>query len=62
MTVVEVKNEIGKALDDLPEDVLPEILRYLNLVRQQPIDKTRLDISVKQILEEDYEVFERLAQ
>jgi hypothetical protein len=66
MTVIkvraEIQAEIQKVLNEVPENVLPEILEYLKQVRHQSPDQIRLNNNLKKILAEDKELFERLAQ
>lgn len=62
MTVMEVKTEIQKVLNEVPEDVLPEILAYLKQITDQTPDQIKLGNNLKKILNEDKELFERLAQ
>ena len=62
MTAIEVKTKIQQVLEEVPEDVLPEILKYLNEVKHQSADQVRRDNNFKKILAEDNKLFERLTQ
>ncbi len=62
MTAIEVKTKIQQVLEEVPEDVLPEILKYLNEVKHQSADEVKRDNNFKKILSEDNKLFERLAQ
>ncbi|WP_428330678.1 hypothetical protein [Mucilaginibacter sp.] len=62
MTAIEVKTAIQKVLDEVPENILPEILNYLKQVQHQSSDQIKLNNNLKKILAEDKELFERLAQ
>jgi len=62
MTTMEVKTEIQNTLDEIPEDVLPDVLDYLNMVRNQSHDQAKLNNNIKKILYEDKELFKRLAE
>ncbi len=62
MTVVEVKTKIHRVVDELPESILQGVLDYLNLVQHQSVENINLNNNLKKILEEDKELFERLAQ
>ena len=62
MTAIEVKTEIQRVLNEVPENVLPEILQYLKQIQHQYSEQIRLNNNLKRILEEDKVLFERLAQ
>lgn len=62
MTSIQLKTEIQKVLEDVPESVLAEILEYLKQIKLQSPDKIKLQNNLKKILSEDKELFERLAQ
>lgn len=61
MTVIELKSEIRKKIDELPEELLPYVLEYFRLVQRQSVDQVKLGKNIKKILVEDKELFERLA-
>lgn len=62
MTKSEIKIEIQKALDNIPENVLQDILHLLKGLQNQPKDKLEITHSLRQILAEDKELLEKLAQ
>ena len=62
MTKTEIKNEIQKVLDNVPENVLQDVLDLLKGLQNQPTDKLELTHSLRQILTEDKELLEKLAQ
>jgi hypothetical protein len=62
MTKTEIKNEIQKVLDNVPENVLQDILDLLKGLQDQPGDKLELTHSLRQILAEDKELLEKLAK
>ena len=62
MTTKEIKSEIQKTLDNIPENVLQDILDYLKLIQGKSADKTELSKNVRDILTEDKELLERLAK
>jgi hypothetical protein len=62
MTTIQLKTKIQNTLDEIPEDVLPDILDYLNMVRNQSHDQAKLNNNIKKILYEDKELFMRLAK
>lgn len=62
MTTQEVKQEIQKSLDQVPESVLREILNLLKQTESQSTEKADLFMNLRNILTEDKELLERLAQ
>jgi hypothetical protein len=62
MTAIQLKTEIQKTLDEVPEDVLPEILDYLKELQKQSAQNIQLAKFMKQTLTEDKELLEKLAQ
>ncbi len=61
MTIKELKSEIQKSLDNVPESILTDILALLKQVEGQP-DKFKLTQNLRHILEEDKNLLERLAK
>ena len=61
MTIKELKSEIQKSLDNVPESVLTDILALLKQVEGQP-DKVKLTRNLWDILAEDKNLLERLAK
>ena len=62
MTTKEIKSEIQKTLDNIPENVLQDILDYLKLIQGKSADKIKLSKNLRDILTEDKELLERLAK
>lgn len=62
MTRIELKNEIQKVLENVPENILQDILDLLKGIQNQPNDKLEITHSLRQILDEDKELLEKLAQ
>ncbi|MDF2432592.1 MAG: hypothetical protein JWP44_2223 [Mucilaginibacter sp.] len=62
MTTIQLKTEIHKILDEVPEDALPDVLGFLKELQQHPAENIRLASHLKQILSEDKELLEKLAQ
>ncbi|GAA4340350.1 hypothetical protein GCM10023149_51680 [Mucilaginibacter gynuensis] len=60
MTSVEIKTEIQKLIDEVPETLLPDILNYLHQVKDQHPILT--DDIVTKIISEDRELLKKLAQ
>ena len=61
MTTKEIKSEIQRTLDNIPETVLQDILDYLKLIQGKSADKVKLSKNLRDILTEDKELLERLA-
>jgi hypothetical protein len=62
MTAIEIKKEINKALDQVPEKLLIDIL---NLIKEVQLDKSppsTLTSNFKKILSEDSDLLHKLAQ
>ncbi len=62
MTTKEIKSEIQKSLDRVPESVLHDILDFLKQAENQTSDRISLMKNLKDILTEDKELLERLAK
>lgn len=62
MTTIQLKRQIKKALDEVPDDVLPDVLNFLNELKLKPAKINLLEIFLKQTLIEDKGLLERLAQ
>ena len=62
MTTKEIKSEIQKTLDGIPENVLQDILDYLKELRGKSAEKVTLSKNLRDILVEDKEILERLAK
>lgn len=62
MTTKDIKSEIQKSLDKVPESVLQDVLNFLKQVERQSAEKVNLTMNLKDILTEDKELLERLAK
>ena len=62
MAAKDIKYEIQRALDNIPENVLPDILDYLKSIQGKSADKIRLSKNLRDILTEDKELLEKLAK
>lgn len=62
MTVKELKSEIQKSLDNVPESVLEDILALLRVAAGKPEDQVKLTRNLRTILTEDKNLLERLAK
>jgi hypothetical protein len=62
MTKTQLFSEIQKVLDNVPEAILQDVLDFLKALQDQPADKVKLANNLRQILSEDRELLEKLAQ
>ncbi len=62
MTTRQIKSRINKVLDNIPENVLEEILSYLEEIQGMSADKIVMSQRLRKILSEDKELLEKLAQ
>ena len=62
MTSKEIKSEIQKVLDKVPDALLGDILDYLKIIREKSVHSVRMSNDVRQIISEDKELLEKLAQ
>lgn len=62
MTKAEVKSQIEQILESLPEDHLEEVLSYLKILKKLSVGKVKRSSALIQIMREDREVLQRLAQ
>ncbi|HEX5169980.1 MAG TPA: hypothetical protein VFW11_12470 [Cyclobacteriaceae bacterium] len=62
MTIKELKSEIQKSLDNVPENILPDVLAFLKSLENQSADKVMLAKNLRNILTEDRNLLERLAK
>jgi len=59
---MEIKEEITKIVNILPEDILKDILLYLRQIENIAKEKSQLSTNLNTILKEDREVLEKLAK
>jgi mRNA-degrading endonuclease RelE of RelBE toxin-antitoxin system len=62
MTKTQIKSEIQKVLDEVPENLLPDILDFLKELQEQPTKKVQLTNHLRKILLEDKVLLEKLAK
>ena len=60
MTTADLKYEIKKAIDEVPESVLVDILDYLKQVKASPKEEIDLSRHLGLIIREDRELLKRL--
>jgi len=62
METKELKDKIYRALDNIPDDVLEEILEYLKSLTNKSKSDIELSQNLRKILREDKNLLERLAK
>lgn len=62
MTAIEIKKEINKALDQVPEKLLVDILELIKEVQLDKSSNSTLTSNLKKILSEDSDLLHKLAQ
>jgi len=62
MTTREIKTEIQKILEEVPEEVLHDLLEYLRKTQKLTRDQAALSRHLRKIISEDKELLEKLAQ
>lgn len=62
MTNNDLKSEIKKSLDNVPESVLQDVLNFLRQAEQQSEGKVKLVMNLRKIMAEDQALLERLAK
>ncbi|MGK7895763.1 MAG: hypothetical protein AB4372_19655 [Xenococcus sp. (in: cyanobacteria)] len=62
MTTKQIKTRIQRALDNIPENLLEDILEYLEEIQGKSADKVVMTQRLRKILSEDKELLEKLAQ
>jgi len=62
MTKTQIKTEIQKVLNNVPEAILQDVLDFLKELQNQPGEKVKLTNNLRQILSKDKELLERLAK
>ena len=62
MSTSEIKSEIHKSLEKVPESVLQDVLSFLKQAEDLPADRLNLTKNIREILAEDKELLERLAK
>ena len=62
MTTKELKSEIQRSLDNVPESVLEDILAFIKEARGKSDEQIRLTRNFRDVLAEDKNLLERLAK
>lgn len=59
---MEIKQKIAQIVDQLPNEVLVELLDYLHQLENQHADQARRSLHLHTILTEDAEVLDKLSK
>jgi hypothetical protein len=62
MDTKDIKVEINKIIDNIPERVLADVLEYLKEVQGQSKESMELSKNLRKIINEDRDLLQRLAQ
>lgn len=62
MTTTQIKTEIQKVLDNVPESALQDVLDFLKELQPSSVGQIKLTNDLRQILAEDKELLEKLAK
>lgn len=62
MTVIELKTEITKKLEHLPENASSDVLNLVNELQHRTDEEIKRDKNFEKIIADNKEVFERLAK
>ncbi|MEO6631826.1 MAG: hypothetical protein ABIN13_08900 [Mucilaginibacter sp.] len=62
MTAIEIKSEINRKLDNLSENSLAELLELINDLQEYPSVDITTVYQLKQIIAENRQLLEKLAQ
>lgn len=62
MTAKQLKTEIQKVLDTIPEIVLEDVLEYLKSIQDKSVDSINLSQNLRKILMEDKALLDKLAK
>ena len=62
MTTKEIKSEIQKVIENVPDSILKEILSYLKQAQKTSLKDIKISTHLRQILREDKDLLEKLAQ
>lgn len=62
MSGQELKSEIQHVLDEMPEEILEDVLHYMKSIRNISHQKLQMSSNLKKILQEDKELLQKLAK
>jgi hypothetical protein len=61
MSTQEIRSEIHKVVDNMPDDILQNILEYFKTIEHSSKDRVKLSYNLKKILSEDNSLLQKLA-
>jgi uncharacterized protein YeeX (DUF496 family) len=61
MSTQEIRKELHKVVDNMPEDVLQNVLDYFKTIEHSSKDRVKLSYNLKKILSEDKLLLQKLA-
>ena len=62
MAAQEIKQKIYKVLDNMPDEVLEDVYKYLESLKSRSRTEITISQNLARILQEDKKLLERLAQ
>jgi hypothetical protein len=62
MTSKHLRLEIQKVIENIPDDILNDVLDFLKELEKRDVDKVALTNHLRKILTEDKDLLQRLAQ
>jgi hypothetical protein len=62
MAAQEIKQKIYKVLDNMPDEVLEDVYKYLESLKSSSRTEITISQNLARILQEDKDLLERLAQ
>ncbi|MES2279209.1 MAG: hypothetical protein V4592_24470 [Bacteroidota bacterium] len=62
MTAIEIKTEMHKVIDHIPESALQEAFKLLKEIQERSEEELKRDQLFEKIIADNKEVFERLAK
>ncbi|HVW14211.1 MAG TPA: hypothetical protein VHB54_10320 [Mucilaginibacter sp.] len=60
MTAIQIKAEIDKLLDEIPENSLQTVLELLHKIKVEPSESALLQINIDRVINEDKELLKKL--
>jgi hypothetical protein len=60
MTATQIKAEIDRLLDEIPESSLQNVLELLHKIKEEAVRNKRLEINIDRIMNEDKELLKKL--